>query len=249
MTPTQPIIGIPTHSRDVSMAGLPPAYIMGQSYVKALAMAGGAAIMLPLYEDLSLLRRLYGLLDGLFLAGGSDLNPALYAKPPHPKLGILDHDRDRVELELIRWAFDDGLPVLAVCRGVQALNVARGGTLYQDIASEVPGAMDHYYWQQKPRDYLAHDISIAESTRLRAAMGVGTAMVNSLHHQSVQSVGADLRVSALAEDGVIEALEASNGHFAVGVQWHPEALVASDEAMLRLFSAFVDETQKRRSER
>jgi putative glutamine amidotransferase len=241
---SHPIVGIPTHSRYVAMAGLPPAFIMGQLYTQALAQAGAAAILLPLYEDPALLRTLYEQIDGLFLAGGSDVNPALYEAEPHSRLGEVDEERDRVELQCIEWALADRLPILAICRGMQVLNVAHGGSLYQDIAAEVPHAMEHNYWQQQPRDYLAHPVEVLPGTRLATLLGTHHTLVNSLHHQAVRTLAAGLRPSARAADGILEALESTDpGQFVVGVQWHPEALT-SDPKMLRLFTGFVDAVQE-----
>lgn len=234
----RPIIGIPTHSRYVAMAGLPPAFIMGQLYTQALARAGAAAILLPLYDDPELLRTLYDEVDGLFLAGGSDVDPALYNEAAHAKLGELDQDRDRVELQLIEWALADQLPILAICRGLQILNVARGGSLHQDIATDLPYAIEHNYWQEQPRDYLAHDVEVMPGTRLASILGTHHTRVNSLHHQSVNALAPGLRVAAVAPDGVIEALEGNDERFLVAVQWHPEALV-TDPGMVGLFSSFV----------
>jgi putative glutamine amidotransferase len=246
MKPRCPIIGIPTHSRYVAMAGLPPAFIMGQLYTQALARAGAAAILLPLYDDPTLLRTLYDQVDGLFLAGGSDVDPALYQEAAHPKLGELDQDRDRVELQLIQWALADRLPILAICRGLQVLNVALGGSLHQDIATELPYAIEHNYWQEQPREYLAHDIEVMPGTRLAGILGSHHTRVNSLHHQAVNLVAPSLRVAAIAPDGVIEALEGSDARFMVAVQWHPEALLG-DPGMLGLFSSFVDAVEQTRS--
>lgn len=222
------------------MAGLPPAYVMGQHYTAALAEVGAAAILIPLYQKLELLRVLYAQIDGLFLAGGSDVDPSYYNEVPHPRLGTIDTDRDRVEHQLLAWAFADKMPVLAVCRGVQMMNVAAGGTLYQDITSQVVNAIEHDYWRDNlPREYLAHGVDILGGSRLADLMGVAGAPVNSLHHQAIRDVAPGFRVNAWAGDGVIEGIECANCHFAVGVQWHPEALIR-DGAMRGIFGGFVD---------
>jgi putative glutamine amidotransferase len=159
---------------------------------------------------------------------------------------VLDPERDRVEFQLLEWAFADHMPVLAVCRGMQVLNIAAGGTLHQDIASEVAAAGEHNYWQLKPRHYRAHGLEVEPETRLARLMGdaAGTT-VNSLHHQSVRDLAPGFLVSARADDGVVEAIESDNGHFAVGVQWHPEALT-DDAAMRGIFEGFVDEVRRYR---
>jgi len=245
MKQRRPIVGIPTHSRYVAMAGLPPAFIMGQLYTQALAHAGAAAILLPLYDDAEMLRTLYDQVDGLFLAGGSDVDPAHYHEAPQPKLGELDQDRDRVELQLIEWALEDRLPILAICRGMQILNVACGGSLYQDIATDLPHAIQHNYWQEQPREYLAHDVTVSPGSRLAGLLGREQTRVNSLHHQSVRTVAPSLTVTATAPDGVVEALEGTDERFIVAVQWHPEALV-NDPAMMALFTGFVDAVEASR---
>lgn len=239
--PSRPmIVGIPALNRDLKPIGLPPAHLMVQHYTVALAEAGIAAFLIPLYEDETLLRALYERLDGLFLAGGSDLDPKLYGESPHPQLGEIDQVRDHGEMELIRWAFEDHLPVLAVCRGVQVLNVAAGGTLFQDINAQVPNSLDHDYGQyHAPRDHIVHEVAVLPDTRLRRAMGVGQAPVNSLHHQAIRDVAPGFRVNARATDGVIEGIESRNGQFVVGVQWHPEALVKQDP-MLGIFEGFAE---------
>lgn len=235
-----PLVGMPTHRRDLSPIGLPGAYLMGEHYANALAEVGIASMLVPLYEDPELLRTLYERMDGLFLAGGSDMDPAYYDESPRPELGPLDPDRDRVELQLLQWAIEDDLPLLAVCRGVQILNVAAGGSLYQDIPSQLETKIEHDYGQYfKPRDHLVHDVQLQPGTRLAKLMGVHQVGVNSLHHQAIRRLGEGFRISALAPDGVIEGIESTNGHFAVGVQWHPEALTKVPP-MRAIFKGFAD---------
>ena len=242
----KPLVGIPSHSYDRVLDGIyPPSFLMTQVYVQRLETAGAAPIIIPLLEEESTLRTIYEHLDGLFLAGGVDVDPAHYGEAPHPKLGEVNQDRDRVELILLRWALEDQKPVLAVCRGIQVLNVGAGGTLYQDIEAQIPGAMRHSYHKIKPRTYRAHTVSIEPDSRLAEMMGTQEAGVNSLHHQSVKDVAPGFRVTARAADGVIEGIERLNGHFAVGVQWHPEALAEEDETMQAIFNGFVAEILNR----
>ncbi len=238
----KPIVGIPSHSYDKVLDGTyPPSFLMTQVYVHRLTAAGAAPVIVPLLPDDEALRAIYERLDGLFLAGGVDVDPAYYGESPHPKLGDVNRDRDRVELTLLRWALEDDLPILAVCRGIQVLNVAAGGTLYQDIEAQVPHAIQHNYHKIKPRHYRAHEVTVEPESRLAAVIGAGAVGVNSLHHQAVKDVAPGFCATAWAEDGVIEGIEGLNGHFAVGVQWHPEALAEQDRAMQALFDRFVDE--------
>ncbi|MFQ5593242.1 MAG: gamma-glutamyl-gamma-aminobutyrate hydrolase family protein [Anaerolineae bacterium] len=242
----RPIVGVPSHSYDRVLDGTyPPSFLMTQVYIQRLGMAGAAPIIVPLLQSDDALRAIYERLDGLFLAGGVDVDPSYYGEPPHPKLGEVNRDRDRVELALLRWALEGNLPILAVCRGIQVLNVAAGGTLYQDIEAQIPHSIRHNYHQIKPRNYRAHEVTVEPGSRLSTVMGTQEIGVNSLHHQAVKNVAPGFHATAWAADGVIEGIEGLNGHFVVGVQWHPEALAEEDEAMQSLFDSFVDEIQSR----
>lgn len=205
-----------------------------QAYVAAAAEAGLLPVLLPpLPPDRApqVLQRL----DGLILSGGEDVDPALYGAEPHPGLRTTNRTRDEWEIALVRTAQRTGLPLLAICRGVQVLNVALGGTLVQDIPSEIPDALEH----DRHRDYRAHPIAIEPGSRL--AEIVGCAMeVNTSHHQSTASLGEGLRVVARAPDGIVEALEWTGDWWAVGVQWHPETLQHTAESWDRdIFRAFA----------
>jgi putative glutamine amidotransferase len=199
--------------------------------------------MVPLLDDdEDTLRGIYEHLDGVFIAGGVDVDPASYGEDRHALCGRTDLPRDRVELLFTRWALVDEKPLLGVCRGMQVLNVVRGGSLYQDCADEYAGAIKHDYFPHEghARDYLAHEIEVVPGSRLHDAFGAGTAHVNSMHHQGIRRVGEGLVASALSPDGLIEALEAPAHPFAVGVQWHPEMLIERDSGTRRLFEAFAD---------
>ena len=214
---------------------------MGLSYIRALESAGGIPLLIPLIESDDGLRAIYDRLDGLFLAGGGDVDPVRYHEKAHPKLGEVDAARDRVELLLTRWALEDQMPILAVCRGIQVLNVAAGGTLYQDIAAQVEDAIKHRYYPGYPRDLIAHPVIIEPDCRLAAIMGSTQVGTNSLHHQAVKDVASGFIACARTADGLVEGIESANDNFALGVQWHPEALTEADPRMRRLFEAFVKE--------
>lgn len=217
---------------------MPPRFAMSRPYITALEAAGALPVILPLALGMETLRALYQRLDGLFMAGGGDLNPSTYQRQRHHTTDGLDNLRDETELSLLHWAMDDNLPILGVCRGTQALNVAGGGTLVQDLGELWPNAIRHQYFPDKPRDYVAHDIKLAEDSRLASILGQA-ARVNSFHHQAVERVAPGFRAVAFAPDGVIEAIERPDRKFVVGVQWHPEGLVHSDRAMHHLFGEFV----------
>jgi putative glutamine amidotransferase len=151
-----------------------------------------------------------------------------------------DADRDRVEIALAREAVAVGKPLLAICRGHQLLNVALGGTLWEDIETRMPGARRHNYYLSHPRDLLAHDVTIAPGSLLGRQLGCETIGVNSLHHQGVRSLAPGMEAVALAEDGLVEAAEVRGHPFALSVQWHPESLLVVEPRMRRLFEGLVE---------
>ena len=213
---------------------------MNSRYYLAAADMGAVPVMIPLFDrDEATLRAVYDRLDGVLLAGGVDMEPATFGEAPHPRLGRTDPARDLVELKLARWAIAEGKPLLGLCRGHQVVNVALGGTLYQDIEAQVPGAIRHDYFPGFPRDYLAHHVTVTPGSRLHAAAGGSTMPVNSMHHQAVKALAPGLVATAWAEDGVIEAIESEGPGYLVGVQWHPEVFESRDERTQRLFQGFV----------
>jgi putative glutamine amidotransferase len=219
-------------------------YGQGLAYADALALAGGAPILIPLGLGEDAWRRIYERIEGLLFPGGVDVDPAYYHEERHPRLGQVDDALDQAELTFARWALDDHMPVLAICRGIQLLNVAAGGTLYQDLPSQRPDAFPHACSAPTyPREYRAHPVEVASASRIASAMGVCTARVNSRHHQAIKDVAAGFDVTALAPDGVIEGIECQGARYIVGVQWHPESLAANDPQMLGLFRALVEATR------
>lgn len=233
-----PLIGIPGR-RDQSGRSGTPIFAQNRTYVEAVATAGGAPVLIPPNLDEGALRAIYERLDGLLLAGGEDIHPKHYGEAIHEKCGQIDEARDTVELTLTRWALAEGLPVLGICRGIQVLNVAAGGTLYQDIASQLPGSLKHNCWPDYPRNYLAHQVTVSGDSRVAAILGQSRVGVNSTHHQAIKDLAPGFKIAARAADGVIEAIEGHDHPFAVGVQWHPEELVGKAPPMRRLFEEFV----------
>jgi putative glutamine amidotransferase len=237
----RPLIGI-TCSRVIG--GAWGAYDRGHfmdytftEYSRAIADCGGASVLIPVVPDKAPISTVIERIDGLLLSGGPDVNPARYGDLPGDKLGEIDEDQDRMEMLATALAFEQDLPILAICRGIQLLNVARGGTLYQDISSEVPGSINHV--QQAAKAVNTHRVAIGEKTRLRRIMGEDEIWVNGRHHQALRDPAPGLTVSGRAPDGIIEAVEAADRPFVIGVQWHPEGTFGSDPYSKKLFAAFV----------
>ncbi len=236
----QPLIGISgglVSNNDWS----PPIVGHRRGYVDAVTQAGGIPVILPPLTDLSALHALYERLDGVLLAGGDDVDPAYYGEAPHPLLGRVTPERDTAELQLARWAVTDGKPVLGICHGMQVLNVALGGSLWQDIQVQLPGTLDHLVSAKHHRwDALDHTLKLTPDSQLAQLLGTTEIGLNSLHHQAVKEIGAGLRVVGRAPDGVIEAVEGIGAAFVNGVQGHPEQLWQAVEPRWRaLFGAFV----------
>lgn len=241
----RPTIGIPTQTLqaiDGIPEGLPHSWVMNHRYFVAVNSVGGVPFMIPLLDDEATLRCMYERLDGVFIAGGVDVDPSSYGEERHERCGRTDSARDRTEMLFARWALDEGKPVFGVCRGMQVMNVVRGGTLYQDCEATYSGSAKHDYFPNAgyARDHLAHTIRLQAATRLHRTYAADEIHVNSMHHQAVRELGRELVASAHAPDGMIEAIETEGDAFAVGVQWHPEMLVDSDAGTRRLFTTFVD---------
>ena len=209
-----------------------------RSYVEAIEAAGAIPLILPVVSLLGA-EELLATVDGLLLTGGGDVHPEEYDQQPSSRLLGVHRDRDRIELALTRGALSSSLPVLAICRGMQVLNVAAGGTLHQDILAGVPAALDHTH--TGPRHRISHRVRLEPGSRLAEILSPsGDVEVNSLHHQALDVVARGLRVVGRAEDGVIEAVEGEGSSWIVGVQWHPESFSGVDDRFQPLFTAFVE---------
>lgn len=234
-----------------SESWVPPVHGQSHTYSDAIIRAGGAPLVLPLTDDEEVQKRLYEQCDGLLLTGGADLDPRVCgASCPSPKAGSTCdmHDRpfsprrDRQEVRLLKWALADNKPVLGICRGMQLINTALGGSLHHDINTDLPLAHDHEAnINKKDFNHLAHSLRLESGSKLAVILGIDTVSTNTLHHQAIKRLGKGLVATAHAEDGVIEAIELPDRYFVIGVQSHPEALEAKIEPLWReLFGAFVD---------
>jgi putative glutamine amidotransferase len=244
----RPVIGISTGQIVIASGGLAGAGYTGctADYVDAVVASGGVPFQLPLCDvgaQDGIAEDQVAPLDGLILSGGSDIVPFFFGEEPHPALAETMPLRDHHEFALLAAARARHIPVLAICRGIQVLNVALGGTLYQDLPAQVAGAIKHN--QSTHRTVPTHHVNVSRPSRLADILGAAITetgdrvAVTSFHHQAVKDVATGLTAVAVAEDGVIEAVEASDGSWLVGVQWHPEMSHRGDQASMDIFTAFV----------
>jgi putative glutamine amidotransferase len=240
MSEKRPIIGCTTYLKRIAQKRPIEVYGLMPSYTEAIVAAGGVPLLIPLGLSTEDLQVVFERIDGLVLPGGGDVEPEVYGGQQHVTLWGINPERDRTEFFMSRAAVKQRKPVLAICRGIQVLNVALGGTLWEDIGSQVPGAIRHDAPDDRPRSYLAHTVSLENDSLLARRIGRGQHQVNSIHHQAVKTLASELFTTATAPDDVIEGVEVPGHPFAIGVQWHPENLVADDPAMLALFEGLVE---------
>jgi putative glutamine amidotransferase len=238
----RPVIGIPCYSTERPDTRR-PLYGNNQTYVQAVIRVGGAPMLIP-PGDPEMLAAIYARLDGLLLSGGGDVDPAFFGEQAIPECDPPERERDEAEIALTQLALADGLPILGICRGMQLLNIACGGSLYQDIPKQRPTKLRHNC-RGEERNFVAHTISVQPGSRVAAALGKTTEGVNSFHHQSVKEPGAGIKVVGVAKDGIAEALEMPSYPFVVAVQYHPEAMDETHESSQRLFAAFVQACRER----
>ena len=231
-----PLVGLPTLAIPPGLK--PPRYGINQSYVRALTAAGCAPVLIPILDDDERLRAIYERLDGIVFPGGADIAPGEYHEEPIGDLNVVEAARDRTELTLARWAFADDLPTLGICRGQQVLNVALGGSLWQDLRDQGVTDVEHSDADGRARSALTHRVRLDPDSRLAQLIDETDIEVNSLHHQAIKTIAPELRVTGKSDDGVIEAVESSERRFLIAVQWHPEEI---DELgwVRRLFQGFA----------
>lgn len=227
-------------------------FYLARHYGEAVEAAGGVPVHISLIPRAEYISALMSGLDGILLPGSdSDVDPLRYGYEPHPRLGSVHPLKDETDALVLDEVERRGLPLLAICFGMQILNVTRGGTLIQDIRSQVPTALKHQ--QGVPRDRRSHRVRILEGSMMAGLAGGTSALVNSHHHQAIETVGRDLIATAWTADGLVEALEDGRSErFALAVQWHPEIAWAEDELSRTLFARFVSAAhgdRERREER
>jgi len=235
---TPPLIGVTT-SAERTPKGVDRAFL-NAAYVRAIERAGGIPVLLTPFHAPAAIEALWPRLDGLLLTGGGDIAPARFREPAHPETSLISEERDALELDLVtRRAVDEGVPLLAICRGLQVLNVALDGTLHQHVPDVYGAELKHA--QEDMRNARTHGVTVARGSRLAEVVGATELRVNSFHHQAINRLGDGLEAVAWSEDKLIEAVELPGAPgFVLAVQWHPEELVEVDEAARRLFAALID---------
>lgn len=236
-----PRIGI-TCGRKSFEGAQEPWFGLPAPYIQAVVSAGGLPVILPPETRFTHLHTLFDHLDGLIFSGGGDVHPKHYGQCMEFELREVDEQRDQMEIDLARLAVETGKPFLAICRGIQLLNVALGGSLYQNLAEQLPHSLEHDN-RNKPRDALVHTVTLIEGTRLQQHIGQPHIETNSLHHQAIRKLAANLTIAATTTDGVIEGIELATHPCAFGVQWHPERLSVRPESKA-IFTALIHASSK-----
>jgi putative glutamine amidotransferase len=236
---TRPLIGLTSWTRRVR-SGAKDRFneAVPRGYTQGVEGASGLPVLLPNSDDVSLAPDYIARVDGLLLTGGDDVHPRLYGEAPHPRIDLVDERRDAFEIALLQAAREREMPVFGICRGLQIINVALGGDLYQDVPSQADSAVGHA--QKTLREGPWHEVEIRPGTRLAEILGETRTAVNSYHHQACRRVAQGLVATAATADGLVEAVEDPTHPFFLAVQWHPEVLEGGDAASTRrLFLAFI----------
>ncbi|MCA9321416.1 MAG: gamma-glutamyl-gamma-aminobutyrate hydrolase family protein [Planctomycetes bacterium] len=245
----RPIIGVSSRKIYFTHNDRPyPRFGVAINYVQASEAAGGAPLMLPLSQNADVLHQLLDVCDGLLLTGGLDIDPSLYGEEPHQNIDQINPLRDITEMILAKEALRRDMPIFGICRGMQILNVAAGGSLVQDIGSQIEKeTLQHF--QKLTEEYPSHSIRIESDSWLHRIVGEEKVRVNSYHHQCVKRMGEGFRVTAWAPDGVPEAMSDDRRFFAHAVQWHPELTYTNLDFNLAMFRAHVEAAGRYRVER
>lgn len=210
---------------------------MNNTYVNAVVESGGVPIVLPIIKSMSDVERYLDLVDGLIFTGGGDVSPIYFGEEPIKEVDSICLSRDKMELELFIKAYDRKIPILGICRGLQVINIALGGTLYQDIPAQLPNAIGHMCSYNINQGY--HTINIVEDSLFHSIFKTDKIIVNSQHHQSIRDLGRDLKVTSTTIDGVIESIESTNDKWLLGTQFHPEVMIENDDKFMGIFNLFI----------
>lgn len=228
----------------IDQGGMFPGYeraYVNNDYVQSVAKAGGTPVILPVISDYEKVKIQIEAVDSIIISGGFDVNPLVYGEEPSQKGGFLCPERDDYDLMVIKAAMELNKPILGICRGIQILNAALGGTLYQDL-SQIEGCYIKHVQESRP-EVAGHSVEIVKGTKLHSILGEKIT-TNSFHHQAIKDLAPGFKVAARSKDGVIEAIEKEEG-FVIGIQWHPEMMARKDnKSMLNIFKTFVEVSSK-----
>lgn len=236
----KPIIGITTFNEHKDQRNYNS---VDYNYINSVTLAGGVPVLLPIINSKEDIKEYLNNIDGLIFSGGEDILPAIYEENPINELRAISTERDFFEIELFKLAYDMDKSILGICRGIQLINVASGGTLYQDIYVQRENTLGHSPTKIEISS-LYHFIDIEKGSKLFDIFNEDKIMVNSFHHQSIKNVSHEFRITARSYDGIIEAIEAKNKKFVIGVQWHPEALVVNYPEFIKLFKEFINAAKR-----
>ena len=236
----RPLIGI-TSSQETSRS-LIDYDTLSAAYSHAISEAGGSPLLIPTDFPLDALEDLLSRLDGLLLSGGGDIEPSRFKGKHHPRVSAVSVQRDEIEIRLTQLAVEKERPLLGICRGMQVMNVALGGTLYTNVPTQFPSKLDHNTPLDQGRDFLAHEVTIEAGSRLASIIEKPQIKTNSFHHQAAREIAPSLIITAHASDGLVEAIEYPKHRFFIGVQWHPECMQKHGEQQ-KLFQAFIQAAQ------
>ncbi|ATP41168.1 gamma-glutamyl-gamma-aminobutyrate hydrolase [Solibacillus sp. R5-41] len=229
----KPVIGLTMHPVEGKKE-------INNTYINAIKKAGGTPICLPVINEENI-EQVLDIVDGVVSIGGYDVNPLIFGQEPHFKLGVVIDERDKSDMLIMKRAFEREIPILGICRGEQVMNVAFGGTLYQDIDTQVENVLKHT--QVSLRHEVTHTVEL-EPSKLQQIVGAATILTNSFHHQAIDAVADGFIINARAKDGVIEGIEHPTHPYCIGVQWHPEGL-ENDAPSDKLFKSFIDASTKK----
>lgn len=231
----RPVIGVSDASKDGKNAAVP------RSYIDAVLQAGGVPVVMPMMYDEEKVLELLNTMDGIIFAGGGDFDPAYYNERPIPQMGKINVPRDEFEMKLVRLAAERSIPILGICRGLQLINIAFGGSLYQDLPAQYYDRSIRHR-QTQPSSESSHAVYVEDNTIFSTIVKERMLMVNSSHHQAIKKVAQGFRVAGKSPDEIVEVIEKVDGdNWILGVQFHPEARVMEDYTMRRIFQCFIDE--------
>lgn len=211
-------------------------------YINAVVEGGGIPVVIPNLQDTENMDRYVDIVDGIIFTGGEDVSSNYFGEEPLKEVTMISRDRDLTEMALFMKVYEKGIPIFGICRGMQLINIALGGNVYQDIYTQAPGVHGHTCETNLQEGY--HNINISVGTIMHEIFNKEKLQVNSLHHQALKTLGKDLKVTANSSDGIIEAIESTNHKFIMGVQFHPETMAMKYKEFIKPFSYFVDKCKK-----